>query len=55
MSTKTLLTVEDFAQMITADTEDYELVEGELVPLSSGLPGETRGRVEHDDVGRSER
>lgn len=38
MSTKTLLTVEDFAQRITADTEDYELVEGELVPLSSGTP-----------------
>lgn len=32
------MTVEDFAQMITADNEDYELVEGELVPLSSGTP-----------------
>ena len=38
MSTKTLMTVEQFAGMITADTENYELVEGELVPLSSGTP-----------------
>ncbi len=38
MSTKTLMTVEQFAAMITADTENYELVEGELVPLSSGTP-----------------
>jgi Uma2 family endonuclease len=36
MSTKTPMTVEQFAQMHTADTEDYELVEGELIPLSSG-------------------
>jgi Uma2 family endonuclease len=35
MSTKTLMTVEQFAQMQTADTEDYELVDGELIPLSS--------------------
>jgi len=38
MATKTLMTVEQFAQMQTADTEDYELVEGELIPLSSGTP-----------------
>ncbi len=38
MSAKTLMTVEDFAQMTTAETEDFELVEGELVPLSSGNP-----------------
>lgn len=38
MGTATLMTVEQFAQMQTADTEDYELVEGELVPLSSGTP-----------------
>ena len=38
MSTKTLMTVEQFAAMITADTENYELVEGELVPLYSGTP-----------------
>ena len=38
MSTKTLMTVEQFGAMITADTENYELVEGELVPMSSGTP-----------------
>ena len=39
MSTKTtLMTEEEFAQMKTADTERYELVEGELVPLATGLP-----------------
>ncbi len=38
MSTKALMTVEQFAQMSTADTEDYELVEGELIPLPSGTP-----------------
>ena len=37
-STKTLMTVEEFARMRTADTEDYELVAGELVPLASGTP-----------------
>ena len=36
MSTKALTTVEQFGQMRFADTEDYELVEGELVPLASG-------------------
>ncbi|MBY0503273.1 MAG: Uma2 family endonuclease [Bryobacteraceae bacterium] len=38
MSTKALMTVEQFARMETAETEDYELVEGELVPWSSGTP-----------------
>ena len=38
MSTKTLMTVADFAQMNTAETENYELVEGELVPLPSPTP-----------------
>ena len=38
MAAKTLMTVEQFAQMNTSETEDYELVEGELVPLSSGTP-----------------
>jgi Uma2 family endonuclease len=38
MGTKTLMTIEQFSQMQTADTEDYELVEGELVPLSSATP-----------------
>lgn len=32
------MTVEQFSQMHTSDTEDYELVEGELIPLSSGTP-----------------
>jgi Uma2 family endonuclease len=36
MSTKAPMTFEQFAQLQTADTEDYELVEGELRPLSSG-------------------
>lgn len=38
MGTKTMMTVEQFAQMHTAETEDFELVEGELIPLSSGTP-----------------
>jgi hypothetical protein len=36
MSTKTLITVEEFGNMHFPDTEDYELVDGELIPLSSG-------------------
>ena len=49
MSTKTLITVEEFAQMTTSETEDYELVEGELVPLPSANPmhADVRGRLEH--------
>ena len=38
MSTKAILTVEQFAQMDPENTEDYELVEGELIPLPSGIP-----------------
>ena len=38
------MTVEEFAAMITPETEDYELVEGELVPLSSGNPIHARIR-----------
>ncbi len=38
MATKTLMTVEEFSRMHTAETEDFELVEGELIPLSSGTP-----------------
>ena len=38
MSTTTFMTVEEFAQMACAETEDYELVEGELILLSSGTP-----------------
>jgi Uma2 family endonuclease len=48
MSTKSLMTVQEFAQMQRAETEDYELIEGELVPLSSGTPrrAKIRSRVE---------
>ena len=47
-ATKTLMTVEEFAAMQTADTEQYELVNGELVPLSSPTPkhGKIRRRLE---------
>jgi Uma2 family endonuclease len=38
MSTKTLMTVEEFEQMQTSETEDYELVDGELVLLPSATP-----------------
>jgi Uma2 family endonuclease len=38
MSTKTPLTVEEFAQLRPAETEAYELVDGELIPLPSGTP-----------------
>lgn len=37
-TSKTLITAEQFAQMNTAETEDYELVDGELIPLASGGP-----------------
>ena len=49
MAPATLMTVEEFAQMTTPDTEDYELVEGELVPLSSANPihAEIGGSLEH--------
>ncbi len=48
MSTKTLMTVEEFAQMIPTEIEDFELVAGELIPLSSGtyLHAKIRGRTE---------
>ena len=38
MSTKKLMTVEDFAEMATSETEDFELVEGELIALPSANP-----------------
>ena len=49
MSTKTMMTVEQFVQMETAETEDYELVEGELIPLPSATPLHAKicGRIEH--------
>ena len=41
------MTVEQFAQMHTAETERFELVEGELIRLSSGIPlhGEVRDLI----------
>jgi Uma2 family endonuclease len=38
MATKTLMTVEEFAQMNVPEMEDYELVEGELMALPSATP-----------------
>ena len=38
MSTKTLMTAEEFAHMETAENESYELVHGELIPLPSAIP-----------------
>ncbi len=48
MATKTMMTVEQFAQLATTDPEDYELVEGELIPFPSGTPrhGIIRGKLE---------
>ena len=42
------MTVEWFANMSTPETEDYELVDGELIPLSSGTfrHAKVRGRLE---------
>ena len=36
MGTKALLTAEQFGELKTADTVDYELIDGELIPWSSG-------------------
>jgi Uma2 family endonuclease len=38
MSTKTLMTVEQFAQMPREEAVHFELVEGELIPVASGTP-----------------
>ena len=38
MATKPLITAEQFGHLTLGETEDYELVEGELIPLSSGTP-----------------
>jgi len=53
LDTTTLMTVEQFAQMHTAETEDYELVEGELVPLSSATPLHAKIRDLFGDLIRS--
>lgn len=34
-ATRDLITAEQFAEMVTADNEKYELVDGELIPMSS--------------------
>jgi len=49
MATKALMTVEEFVQMSTADTESYELVDGEPVLLPSGTPLHT---IIRDRMGR---
>ncbi len=48
MSTQTLMTADEFAHMNTSETDDYELVEGELVQLSSPtlLHASVRFRIE---------
>ena len=38
MATATLMSAEEFARMSTAENEDYELVDGELIPLASASP-----------------
>jgi len=38
MGTRTLMTAEEFAQMRTAEGEDFELVDGELIRLASAVP-----------------
>ena len=38
MATRELMTAEEFADLSTADNENYELVDGELIPLSSPIP-----------------
>jgi Uma2 family endonuclease len=38
MSTKALMTVEQFAELQTGEAEDYELVDGELISLPNGTP-----------------
>jgi len=38
------MTIEDFAQLQISETEDFELVEGELIPLSSKTPRHFRVR-----------
>jgi Uma2 family endonuclease len=38
MATRELMTANEFALMNTGETEDYELVDGELIPLPSSTP-----------------
>lgn len=48
MSTSTTMTVEDFADLSTSETEDFELIDGELIPKSSGNPLHARIRSRID-------
>ena len=48
-----MMTVEQFAEMVTADTENYELVDGELIPLASGTPRHSEIRDIVGDLLRS--
>ncbi len=53
MSATTLMTAKQFGQMHTGETEDYELVEGELVPSSSATPLHAKVRDLVGDLVRS--
>ena len=48
MGILTIMTAADFGQLKTSETEDFELVNGELIPLSSGtaLHAKMRRRLE---------
>ncbi len=50
MGTTALMTVEAFSSMRTGEREDYELIEGELIPLASGTPqqGFVRDFIAHE-------
>ena len=47
MATATLMSAEEFARMSTPENEDYELVDGELIPLASASPqhNNTKDRI----------
>ena len=47
MISKTLMTVEDFAELATSETEDFERSDGELIGMSSASPmhGLVRGKI----------
>ena len=48
MISKTLMTVEEFAELATSETEDFELSDGELIQMSSGnlVYADVRGIME---------
>jgi Uma2 family endonuclease len=49
MGTRTLMTAAEFGLLEILETEDYELVDGELIPLPTGTPehADIRGVLEH--------